>query len=174
MGYKYEHLMRLTANELHNHCERLRKKGVNELLIADIKRTVLDNKAHRKSHRAHLKQVHNQWRVIMSPSCTRRKPCVRSATTRTPSHPSNAVLRLRRMPWCLTRLNKSSRQLSVRVQPRCNTTRPRHIGQTMCHSTSRTECVPCSMRYRTTHGRRSSIHSHAPCHRISTSSSRHD
>jgi hypothetical protein len=73
MSYKYEHLMRLTANELHNHCERLRKKGVNELLIADIKQTVLDNKAHRKSHRAHLKQLHNQWRVIMSPLMAEKK-----------------------------------------------------------------------------------------------------
>jgi len=73
MSYKYEHLMRLTANELHNHCERLRKKGVNDLLIADIKRTVLENKAHRKSHRAHLTQVRNQWRVIMSPLMAEKK-----------------------------------------------------------------------------------------------------
>jgi hypothetical protein len=73
MSYKYEHLMRLTSNELHNHCERLLKKGVNPMLVADIKRTVLENKAHRKSHRAHLKQVHNQWRVIMSPLMHEKK-----------------------------------------------------------------------------------------------------
>jgi hypothetical protein len=73
MSYKYEHLMRLTANELHNHCERLRTKGVNDLLIADIKRTVLENKAHRKSARAHAKQLRNQWRVIMSPLMAEKK-----------------------------------------------------------------------------------------------------
>lgn len=73
MSYKYEHLMRLTSNELHNHCERLLKKGINPLLVADIKSTVLENKAHRKSHRAHLKQVHNQWRVIMSPLMHEKK-----------------------------------------------------------------------------------------------------
>ena len=73
MSYKYEHLMRLTSNELHNHCERLRKKGVNELLIADIKQTVLENKAHRKSTRAHAKQLRNQWRVIMSPLMAEKK-----------------------------------------------------------------------------------------------------
>lgn len=73
MSYKYEHLMRLTANELHNHCGRLRKKGVNELLITNIKRTVLENKAHRKSTRAHGKQLRNQWRVIMSPLMAEKK-----------------------------------------------------------------------------------------------------
>lgn len=73
MSYKYEHLMRLTANELHNHCESLRKKGVNELIITSIKRTVLENKAHRKSTRAHGKQLRNQWRVIMSPLMAEKK-----------------------------------------------------------------------------------------------------
>lgn len=73
MSYKYEHLMRLTANELHNHCERLLKKGLNPALVADIKRIVLENKAHRKSHRAHLKQLRNQWRVIMSPLMAEKK-----------------------------------------------------------------------------------------------------
>lgn len=73
MAYKYEHLMKLTANELHNHCERLLKKGVNPLLVADIKRIVVEQKAHRKSHRAHLKQVHNQWRVIISPLMHEKK-----------------------------------------------------------------------------------------------------
>lgn len=73
MSYKYEHLMKLTANQLHNHCQRLLKKGVNPLLVADIERIVLENKAHRKSHRAHLKQLHNQWRVIMSPLMAEKK-----------------------------------------------------------------------------------------------------
>ena len=73
MSYKHEHLMRLTANELHNHCERLLKKGVNPMLVAQLKRIVLENKAHRKSHRAHLKQVRNQWRVIISPLMYEKK-----------------------------------------------------------------------------------------------------
>ena len=73
MGYKYEHLMRLTSNELHNHCERLLKKGVNPMLVTDIKQTVLENKAHRKSTRAHAKQLRNQWRVIMSPLMAEKK-----------------------------------------------------------------------------------------------------
>jgi len=73
MGYKYEHLMKLTANELHNHCERLLKKGVNPLLVTSLKREVLTNKAHRKSTRAHGKQLRNQWRVIMSALMAEKK-----------------------------------------------------------------------------------------------------
>ena len=73
MGYRYEHLMKLTPNELHNHCERLKKKGVNTLIVDTIKRTVLENKAHRKSHRAHGVQLRNQWRVIMSPLMAEKK-----------------------------------------------------------------------------------------------------
>lgn len=73
MGYKYEHLMKLTPNELHNHCERLLKKGVNPLLVTSLKQEVLENKAHRKSMRAHGKQLRNQWRVIMSPLMAEKK-----------------------------------------------------------------------------------------------------
>lgn len=73
MSYRYEHLMKLTPNQLHNHCQRLLKKGVNPLLVADIERIVLENKAHRKSTRAHAKQLRNQWRVIMSPLMAEKK-----------------------------------------------------------------------------------------------------
>ena len=73
MGYRYEHLMKLTPNELHNHCERLKKKGVNTLIVDTIKRTVLENKAHRKVNRAHSKQLRDQWRVIMSPLMAEKK-----------------------------------------------------------------------------------------------------
>lgn len=73
MGYKYEHLMKLTENQLHNHCERLRKKGITELRIEELRRIVLENKAHRKSQRAKSVQMRNQWRVIMTPLMQEKK-----------------------------------------------------------------------------------------------------
>ena len=73
MGYRYSHLMKLTPNQLHNHCERLKKKGMNPLEVDAIRNTVLENKAHRKSQRAHGIQLRNQWRVIMSALMAEKK-----------------------------------------------------------------------------------------------------
>lgn len=77
MGYKYEHLMKLTPKQLHNHGERLKKKGVNPLIVAERIRAVEEQKALKRKNQLHRAQMRMQWGVIMTP-LMREKKTVRS------------------------------------------------------------------------------------------------
>ena len=77
MGYKYEHLMKLTQKQLHNHGERLKKKGVQALIVAERIREVEEQKALKRRRQLHRAQMRSQWGVIMIP-LMREKKTVRS------------------------------------------------------------------------------------------------
>ena len=77
MGYKYEHLMKLTPKQLHNHGERLKKKGVHTLIVNERIREVEEQKALKRKRQLHTAQMRSQWGIIMIP-LMREKKTVRS------------------------------------------------------------------------------------------------
>lgn len=77
MGYKYEHLMKLTPKQLHNHGERMKKKGVHAIIVAERLRVVSEQKALKRKRQLHAAQMRSQWGIIMIP-LMREKKTVRS------------------------------------------------------------------------------------------------